>query len=229
MNESALVAGGAFWLGILTSISPCLLATNIAAISFLARKLDTPRYVLLSSGFYAAGQAAAFVLLATLIVGSLVSAPVVSLWLQKYLFRLLGPLLIVVAMFLFELLEVQLGSGGLKEKVQRWAGGGGLWAAALLGIVFAMSFCPTTAALFFGSLIPLAIAHESRLFLPFMYALGVALPVLAISVLIATAAHEIGRVFNRVTQVEWWARRTTGLIFFVVGVYFTLAYTIDII
>lgn len=229
MNESILAAGGAFWLGILTSISPCLLATNVTAISFLARKVDKPRYVLVSSGFYMVGQAAAFVLLAMLIVGSLVSVPVVSHWLQKYMFRLLGPILVLVAMFLFELLEVRLGTGRLKQWVQQRGGRGGFWAAALLGVVFAMSFCPTTAALFFGSLIPLAITHGSSVFLPFMYALGVALPVLIISVLMAAAAHEIGRVFQRVTQMEWWARRITGVIFLAVGVYFTLSFTIDVI
>jgi len=229
VNEWTLAAGGALWLGILTSISPCLLATNVAAISFLARKVDKPRYVMLSSGCYMLGQAVAFVLLAMLIVGSLVSAPIVSHWLQKYMFRLLGPILVVVAMFLFELLDVNLGSGRLKQWVQQRGGRGGFWAAALLGIVFAMSFCPTTAALFFGSLIPLAVAHHSSVFLPFMYALGVALPVLVLSVLVAMAAHEVGRVFRRVTQMEWWARRATGLVFLAVGVYFTLAYTIDVI
>lgn len=229
MNELILAAGGAFWLGILTSISPCLLTTNITAISFLARNVDKPRYVLLSSGFYMVGQAVAFVVLAMLIVGSLVSAPIVSHWLQKYMFRLLGPILVLVAMFLFELLEVRLGSGRLKRWIHQRGGGGGFWAAALLGVVFAMSFCPTTAALFFGSLIPLAVTHGSSVFLPSMYALGIALPVLIISVLVATAAHEIGRVFQRITQMEWWARRATGLVFLAVGVYFTLAYTIDVI
>ncbi len=229
MNQWVLAVGGAFWLGILTSISPCLLATNVTAISFLARKVARPRHVLFSSGFYMLGQAVAFVLLAYLIVGSLVAAPIISHWLQKYMFRLLGPILVLVAMFLLELLEVRFGRGRLKQWAERWKGSGGFWAAALLGIVFAMSFCPTTAALFFGSLIPLAVAHHSPLFLPFMYALGVALPVFVLSVLVAMAAHEVGRFFRRVTQMEWWARRATGLVFLAVGVYFTLAYTIDVI
>ncbi|MCL4218138.1 MAG: sulfite exporter TauE/SafE family protein [Candidatus Hydrogenedentes bacterium] len=228
MSQWILAAGGALWLGVLTSISPCLLATNVTAISFLARKVDRPRYVLLSSGCYMLGQAAAFVLLAMLLVGSLVSAPVLSHWLQKYMYGLLGPILILAAMFLLELLEANLGRGRLKQWVQRRGGTGGLWAAALLGIVFAMSFCPTTAALFFGTLIPLAVARQSSVFLPFMYALGVALPVLVLSVLVALAAHKVGRVFHRISQMEWWARRATGLIFLAVGVYFTLAFTLDV-
>ena len=229
MSQWLLSAGGAFWLGILTSISPCLLATNVTAISFLARKVDKPRFVLLSSGCYMLGQAAAFVLLAMLLVGSLVSTPVLSHWLQKYMYGLLGPMLIIVAMFLLELLEVNFGRGRLKQWVQRRGGNGGLWAAALLGIVFAMSFCPTTAALFFGTLIPLAVAQHSSVFLPLMYALGVALPVLVLSVLVALAAHKVGRAFQRISQVEWWARRATGIVFLVVGLYFTLAFTLGVL
>lgn len=228
MMEMAWAAGAAFWLGFLTSISPCLLATNVAAISFLARRVDSPRFVLVSALFYTAGQSLAFVLLAALLVTSLRMVPVVSHWLQKYMFRLLGPILILCAMFLLELLSVQFGSGRLKSWVQSRAGRGGLWAAAALGIVFAMSFCPTTAALFFGSLIPLAFTHHSRVLLPLVYAAGVALPVLALSVLIALAAHKVAVIHNRVGRVSRVARYGTGAIFLVVGIYFTLAFTLGL-
>lgn len=227
MTEWAPAA--AFWFGVLTSISPCLMATNVAAITFIARRIDNPKYVLLSGCFYIVGQALAFIILAMLIVGSLLSVPIVSHWLQKYMFRLLGPILIVAAMFLLELLDFQFGSGKVKQWVQSRAEGGGLWIAALLGIIFAMSFCPTTAALFFGSLIPLAVTHESSVFLPFMYSLGVALPVLLFALLIALAANRVGKVFARIGSAERWARYGTGGIFLAIGVYFTLAYTIEIL
>ncbi len=229
MTEWGLAAGAAFWFGVLTSISPCLMAANVTAITFIARRIGKPKYIVVSGLFYTAGQALAFVLLATVIVSSLVSVPILSHWLQRYLFRLLGPILIVTAMFLLELLEVQLGSGRLKQWVQGHAETGGLWVAALLGIVFAMSFCPTTAALFFGSLIPLAITHESPVFLPLMYAAGVALPVLAFGLLIALAAHRVGKVFAQIGRAERWARYGTGGIFLAVGIYFTLAFTIGVI
>lgn len=228
MRDTALAASGAFWLGILTSISPCLLATNVAAIAFLARRVDSPRFVLISSLFYIAGQALAFVLLAMALVSSLLSVPLASHWLQKYMFRLLGPILILCALFLLDLLSVQLGTGRLKAWAQGRARTGGFWVAAVLGIVFAMSFCPTTAALFFGILLPLAIAHESSVFLPLVYALGVALPVMAFSLLIAFSVHRVARVFARVARVERWARSVTGGIFLAVGLYFTLAFTLEL-
>ena len=228
MSELALAAGGAFWLGILTAISPCLMATNVAAITFIARRVAEPKQALASGLFYIGGQALAYVLLSMLLVTSLLSVPLVSQWLQEHMIAILGPILILASIFLLELINVQLGSGKLKQWVQTKMGSYGLWAAALLGIVFAMSFCPTTAALFFGSLIPLAVTHESSVVLPLFYAGGVALPVLGFGVLIAFAANKVARVFEGVGRVERWARYATGGIFLASGLYFTLAYTIDI-
>lgn len=229
MSEFALAAGGAFWLGILTAISPCLMAANVTAITFIARRVDRPKYVLLSGLFYTAGQALAYVLLSMVLVTSLLSVPLVSQWLQKYMLQLLGPILILTAMFLFELLDLQFGAGKLKQHAQKRAETGGLWVAAMLGIVFAMTFCPTTAALFFGSLIPLAVTHESSVLLPLCYAAGVALPVLGFALLIALAANKVGHVFRSVGRGERWARYATGAVFLAVGFYFTLAYTIKLI
>ncbi len=229
MSPWIAAAGAAFWLGVLTSMSPCLLATNVAAISFLARKVERPRYVVASGACYMLGQSVAFVLLAMLIVSSLVSGPMISHWLQKYSYRLLGPVLVLAAIFLLELIELKPRGGRLKRWAQQWAADEGFWVAALLGLAFAMSFCPTTAALFFGSLIPLAVAHQSSVTLPLMYALGVAVPVFFLSVLVAMAAHEVGRYFRRAVQIERWARRATGVIFLAVGAYFTIAHTLDLL
>ena len=229
MIATLWATGAAVWLGLLTSISPCLLATNVAAVSYLARRVDRPRLVLLSCACYIAGQALAFVLLALLLITSVLSAPPVSHALQKYLFRLLGPLLIVCAVLLLEWVTPPLPRGRLKAWAQQHATQGGLWVAAFLGIVFAMSFCPTTAALFFGSLLPLALQHESAFFLPLAYAVGVALPVIGFSLLIALAAHRVAPAFHRAARVDSVARQATGYIFLAIGLYFTLAYTLQVI
>jgi cytochrome c biogenesis protein CcdA len=228
VNELFFAAIGAFWLGVLTSISPCLLATNVTAISFLARRVDSVRFVLISCACYIAGQSLAFVLLAMMLVMSLLSVQFVAHFLQAYMFRLLGPILIVCALFLFEMFSFQLGSGRMKAWVQARANTGGFWVAALLGIIFAMSFCPTTAALFFGSLLPFAIARESSVFLPLMYALGVAMPVMAFSLIIAISANRLTASFTRVAHAERYARQITGAVFLMVGIYFTIAYTLGL-
>ena len=226
MNELVLAAGAALWFGILTSISPCPLATNIAAISFIGRKVGRPAYVLSTGLLYTIGRTITYVLLAIVLVKGLSSMPVVSHWLQKYMNRLLGPVLILVAMVLLDLLSFGLSSGKLAQWCQKRAGSFGLAGALLIGILFALTFCPVSAALFFATLIPLSIKHSSAILLPTIYGAGTALPVLVFALLIATSADLMARVFNKVTQFELWARRITGVIFLAVGIYFTFAYTL---
>ena len=228
MTELLVAMGGAFWLGFLTSISPCLLATNVTAITFISRRLSSPRLVAASGACYMVGQAIGFVLLALLVTTSLASIPVVSQVLQKYLFRLLGPILLVVGLVLFEWLTLPVGRGRLKGWAQRFGRSGALWATMLLGLLFAMCFCPTTAALFFGGLIPLSLKAESHVLLPLLYAIGVSVPVVFIVLLIQTSARLVGRFVTRISLLEWWMRRATGALFLGVGLYFTLVYTLGL-
>jgi len=214
----------AAWLGILTSISPCPLATNIAAITFISRRIDSPRAVAITGGLYTLGRTLVYVVLGMLLVSSLLSAPVVSHVLQKYMNRLLGPILILVGMFLAGLIEFDMRGSRLGERVSRRVETWGVWSGLALGVVFALSFCPGSAALFFGSLVPLAVKCESRLLLPMAYGAASALPVLVFAGLIVAGTRAVGRAFDRITQFEWWARRATGVLFIGVGVYFSLAY-----
>jgi cytochrome c biogenesis protein CcdA len=218
----------AVWLGVLTSISPCPLATNIAAISYIGKKVEHPRLVLLTGLLYTLGRAVAYLVLGILLVRSLLSAPHISFFLQRNMMKILGPLLIVVGMFLIGLLNVNITGSGMSGKMLARADRMGMWGAGLMGIVFALSFCPTSAALFFGSLIPLAVKSESGVILPLLYGIGTALPVVAFAFLVAVGAHYVGRVFHRITQFELWARRATGVLFIGIGIYFSLKYVFQL-
>ena len=221
MAELILPLLSAFWLGVLTSISPCPLATNILAISFVGRRVESPRNVLFSGLLYTAGRAATYILLGTLLVASLLSAPYISQVLQKYMNAFLGPLLILVGMVLLELISFNT-SGGLNTAIQKRAEMMGVWGAVFLGILFALSFCPTSAALFFGSLLPLAVNHQSGIFLPAVFGLGTGLPVLIFAGLLGFGANRVAKAYDRIVAFERWARRITGVIFIVVGIYFCL-------
>ena len=223
-GEAWLGIGSAIWLGILTSISPCPLATNIAAISFIGRRIDRPRAAVATGLLYAAGRTVAYTALAALLVSSLLSAPVVSHFLQKYMNKLLGPLLILVGMLLLGLIEFDVKGSGLAARLGKRVETWGIWSGLALGVVFALSFCPGSAALFFASLIPLAIKLESGVILPLLYGVGTALPVVVFATLIAVGAHYMGKLFHRITQFELWARRITGVLFIVLGIYFSLKY-----
>ena len=216
--------GSALWFGILTSISPCPLATNIAAISFIGRRIERPHAVITTGILYALGRTIVYVVLAGLLVSSLLSAPSVSHALQKYMNKVMGPLLILVGMVLLDLIQIPTRGSGIGQRVGRRAEQWGIWGGLLLGVVFALAFCPSSAALFFGSLLPISVKYESRLWLPLAYGLGTALPVILFALAIAAGAGAVARGFQRVAVFERWARLATGVIFIAVGVYFSLAF-----
>jgi cytochrome c-type biogenesis protein len=228
-NEMVLALGSAAWLGILTSISPCPLATNIAAISFIGRRVGHPKAVAATGLLYTLGRSLTYVVLAMILVGSLLAAPAVSHALQKYMNKILGPILILVGMLLLELIQIRVPGGVAGEKMGKRVEGWGIWGGLALGVVFAMSFCPASAGLFFGSLIPLSVKYESRMLLPLLFGVGTALPVFVFAILIALGTQAVGRAFEKITQFEWWARRVTGVIFLVVGVYYCLAFIFGVL
>jgi len=228
MPEFFLAALSALWLGILTSISPCPLATNIAAVSFIGRRIGRARTVFLTGLLYTVGRILTYVILGILLVTTVLSVPQVSYLLQKYMNKILGPILIFVGMILLELIHINVLGSGLSEKMQKRAELCGIWGAGLLGIIFALSFCPISAAWFFGSLIPLSVKYESSFLLPALYGLGTGLPVFLFAVLIAFGVQSVGKAFNKLTQIEWWVRRITGVIFVLIGIYFCLTHIFEI-
>jgi cytochrome c-type biogenesis protein len=222
MDSLALAIGSAFWLGLLTSISPCPLATNIAAISFVGRDAGRTSRVLYAGILYAAGRVLAYTVIGGLVVASVLSAPGVSLWLQSNISLFVGPLLVLVGMILLGLLELPFSSGsgwtGLRDRIQKL----GLAAAVLLGVLFALSFCPVSAALFFGSLIPLAVTNKSSLLLPAVYGIGTGIPVIVFAIALSLGAKSLGALFQKVTATEQKIRFATGVVILLIGVWLTI-------
>jgi len=216
------------WLGIQTSVSPCPLATNVAAISFLAKDLGSTRRVLASGALYVLGRTAAYVVLAVLLVSLLAEqlsgGSGLSRALQRYGPMAMGPVLVLVGMLLLGMLgwtgSLRLGGAGLQERAR----GGGIWWAGILGILFALSFCPVSAGLFFFTLVPMAAEKDSPLLLPTLFGVGTAVPVIGFAFLMAFAGQYLGKAFHRLTQIERWVRNASGAIFIAVGVYYCLRY-----
>jgi len=229
MSAYLFAAGSAVWLGVLTSISPCPLATNIAAISFISKRMDSTGRVLLSGLLYTVGRAVVYVVLGILLVTAVLTIPGVSNFLQKYMNKLLGPVLVLTGMVLLDLVQLSFSTSVAGQSIQDRAEAGGTWTAGLLGIVFALSFCPISAALFFGGLIPLSIEHKSTIILPTLYGVGTGLPVLTFALLVAAGARWLGKAFDKLTQFERWARRLTGAIFVLIGIYYCLHYIFGIL
>lgn len=222
MSGSVWAAATALWLGILTSISPCPLAANITAVSFIGRRAGSATKVLLAGFLYTIGRAAVYVVIGVVLVRGLLAAPSVSLALQVWVSKLLGPLLILVGMVMLDLLRFGGKGGAWSAWTQRLVERLGFGSALALGALFALSFCPVSAALYFGSLLPLAIEQNSGVALPLLYGIGTALPVIGVSFLLAFGVRCLTAAFTRVTRLERWLRWGTGGVFVLVGVYMTL-------
>ena len=224
MIEIFLSLASALWLGILTSISPCPLASNVAAISFLSKKITHPVLVFILGLAYTLGRMVSYTILGWIIISSFLSVPQVAQFLQKYMGKALGPLLILTGLILLEIITIRLPGLSSSQKHHTKLAESGAPGAFLLGFIFALAFCPISAALYFGSLIPLAINSKSGIVLPFIYGIGTGLPVLIFAVAIALGVTSLSHWFHRITRLEYYTRKITGIVFILVGLYYTGIY-----
>jgi cytochrome c biogenesis protein CcdA len=215
----------AAWLGILTAISPCPLATNVAAISFIGRQMGNRLAIFLSGMLYTAGRVLAYVLLGYLISSGLFATGQIARFLQNYLNDILGPLLILLGMVLLNLIGSGLGGIQLAgTDIQKKAAKKGALYAFPLGVLFALSFCPVSAGLFFGALIPLTLSSSSAIVLPLVYGIGTAIPVVIFAFIIAYSSEKLGKAFNSLNKIEIYVRFATGTIFIIAGIYYCLTH-----
>ncbi len=244
-----LYVAAALYLGVLTSISPCPLATNIAAISYIVRKVENARLVIHAGLLYTLGRSLLYLSLASLLTTTALSIPAVSTFLKTHMHLVLGPIFLVLGMFLVGLITVTSGGSMMTEGMQKRVDAMGIWGALALGILFAVSFCPASAIWFFGLValimgseagavtaalariginLPEAAPPAGTLVLPLVYGIGTALPVLLVAILLAYSAQAVGRAYNVLSKVEWWARMITGWVFILVGIYFSLRYVFGV-
>jgi len=216
------------WLGIMTAVSPCPLASNIAAISFIGRHVGSRRRVLVSGLLYTLGRTLIYVGLGVALTLGLLASGQVSRFCQRYLNEILGPVLILLGMILLGMIGSGTSLNLAGDKLQQHVAGRGVLSALPLGMLFALSFCPISAGLFFGVLIPLSVKHESRLVLPVLYGIGTALPVIVFGFVIAYGAEHLSKAFARLTQLERTVRNLTAAIFIGAGVYYCLVYVYEL-
>jgi len=218
----------ALWLGILTSMSPCPLATNIAAISFISKRITNPIFVFLAGLTYTLGRMFSYAILGILIIKSVLAIPESAQFLQKYVVKAMGPILILTGLILLEVIKLKFSGFTLSEKYHNALIEAGAPGAFMLGVFFALAFCPISAALFFGSLIPLALSHKAGFLLPLIYGIGTGLPVLFFAVAIAIGVSSLNRWFAKLTVLELYMRKITGAIFILVGLYYSGIYLIKL-
>ena len=211
----------ALLLGLITAISPCPLATNIAALAYVSRRATERRYSVITGTLYTLGRMFSYSILGVIIIVAGLEVPGVASFLQDFGEQVLGPLLIVVGMIMLIVNRISLSLGGgrlssIGEKVADWGTVGGF----LLGALFALAFCPYSAVLFFGVLIPLALKSAGGVILPAVYAIGTGLPVLVFGVLLSFSVARVSAWLNAVTRAEKVIRIVVAIIFIGIGIYY---------
>jgi cytochrome c biogenesis protein CcdA len=226
-----LISAGlaAIWLGVFTSISPCPLATNVAAISFLARRLDSSRRAMLGVISYAVGRAVAYATIGLLVAWGVAAAPTTSRLLQAALEPVIGPMLILVGLVLLGWIPLNLNFGPAKPGATEGLADRGLPGAFLLGVLFAITFCPTSAALFFGSLLPLSLTAPTQLPVFVIYGLATALPVAFVALAVLFGAQAGATLVGGLQRWQGVLHTANGWLIVAIGTYLTLSGTLGVI
>ncbi len=208
-------------LGLMTAISPCPLATNITAVGYIGKDLESRNRVFLNGVFYTLGRSITYTVIPLLIfLGA--NQFQFSGFFQRYGEKFIGPVLIFIGLLMLDVIHLSLrGTGRYAEKFQNrtaWR----YWDSLLLGVVFALAFCPYSGVLYFGMLVPMTVTSASGLFLPLIFAVATGIPVIVFAWILAFAVSEVGTVYRRIKIFELWFRRVVALLFLVVGVYYIM-------
>jgi cytochrome c-type biogenesis protein len=229
MGSSGIPWIAAFFIGLMTALSPCPMATNITAIAFISRKIENSKHTLLVGTIYAVGRALTYILLTALIVYLGLNIRQVSLFLQQYGEMLLGPFLVIGGLVLLEIIKLpSIGKGNKTQGLAERLAGKGFAGAFLLGVIFALAFCPFSAVLYFGMLVPIALSTSDAALIPLLFGLATGLPVIIASLLLAKGVSWFGKAMNKAQIAEKILRKLAGVLFIAVGAYF-IALTLHLI
>ena len=219
LDSTDLPLLSALILGLMTAVSPCPLATNITAMAFISKDIENKRKVFFNGLIYTLGRSISYTLIGLIFYFG-ASKFIVAGFLQRYGERALGPILILIGLFMLDIIKIKFpGLNKLNEKMQQKEKFN-FWGVLLLGIVFALGFCPYSGVLYFGILIPMTISSASGLYLPIIFAIGTGLPVIIFAWVIAFTVGGISSVYNKIKNFEKWFRRVVAIIFLLVGVYY---------
>lgn len=219
LENSTMPWLSAFVLGLMTAISPCPLATNITAVGFISKDIENRNRVFINGLLYTLGRAISYTVLAMIIYFGADQFKF-SGFFQLYGEKFIGPLLIIIGLFMLDIIKIKFpGMIGLTSKMEtktKW----GYFDAILLGMVFALAFCPYSGVLYFGMLIPITVSSASGLYLPMVFALATGIPVIIFAWILAFSVGSIGGVYNKIKNFETGFRRIIAVLFIIVGVYY---------
>jgi cytochrome c biogenesis protein CcdA len=208
-------------LGLLTAISPCPMATNIAALAYISRRIEDKKYAVTTSALYTMGRMVSYSVVGILIVIAGLEVHVISIFLQNVGGQFLGPFLIIVGLLMLVIDRLSFGGGSSRlTKIGERIVGWGMIGGFLLGVIFALAFCPYSAVLYFAVLIPLALKSTGGIMLPAVFAVGTGLPVLIFGTLLSLGIAGTSKWLNAVSQAGRIIRFIVSIVFIGVGIYY---------
>ena len=219
LENSTMPWLSAFVLGLMTAISPCPLATNITAVGFISKEIENRNRVFVNGLLYTLGRAISYTGIAFIIFLGADQFKFSGI-LQRYGEKILGPVLIIIGLFMLGIIKVNFQAfnsitSRMGEK-KRWRSTD----VILLGMVFALAFCPYSGVLYFGMLLPMTVSSASGLYLPLVFALATGIPVIVFAWILAYTVSGIGEAYRKVKNFEVWFRRVVALLFIGVGIYY---------
>ena len=223
MGTSNIPLIASFFIGLMMAISPCPLATNITAIAYVSRRIENSRHTPLVGFLYTLGLMSTYVSIASMIVYMGLKTQGIALFLQRYGGQLLGPLLVFIGLVMLEIIKldfIKMPAG--TEKLKKDLVDRGYLGGFLLGVVFALAFCPFSAVLYFGMLIPLALKTGDAIMVPAVFAFATGLPVIVFSFLLVSGVSKLGAVMHKLQSFEKWNRKIMAAVFVLIGIYYIL-------
>lgn len=207
-------------LGLMTAISPCPLATNITATAFISKNISSKRKVFLSGLLYSLGRGFSYTTIGFILYFGASKFHIARFFNQNGE-KFLGPLLIIIGLIMLNVIKLNFfGKSNFQERLSEKFKDKGLLGSFLIGVVFALAFCPYSGALFFGMLIPMTIGSVDGLYLPIIFAFGTGLPVILFTYLLAFTAGKVGIFYNKITKIEKVMRTVAGVVFIITGLYY---------
>lgn len=212
----------AFLLGLLTALSPCPLATNIAAIGFIGKDIENRRQIFRNGLLYTLGRIVAYTLLGTILITVLKEGSSmfgIQKTIGTYGEWLLGPLLLLIGLFMLFGSRLNLPQFGFSGNAEGLAQKGG-WGALLIGILFALAFCPTSGVFYFGMLIPMSATATAGYALPVVFAVATAIPILLVAWVLAFSVQRLGTFYRKMQVIQRWLNLVVGVLFVIIGMYY---------
>lgn len=224
LDSSTTPVVTAFLLGLLTALSPCPLATNIAAIGYIGKHIESRKGVFVQGLLYTLGRTIAYTLLGIVLIAVLRSG--VSMFgIQKFIATygemILPPALILIGLFMLFGNRINLPSFGFGVKGEGLTRRGS-YGTLMLGVLFALAFCPTSGVFYFGMLIPMSASASMGYLLPILYAIATALPVLVVAWILAFSVGQIGAVYGKMQAIQKWLNIMVSILFIAIGIYYCL-------